>query len=201
LISQIMVNTHGNQRWIAKIDGRTCPEGWLLDHEGQPTTDPGVLYRDPPGTIRASSDAEPFKSFGLGLVAEIFAGALSGGVCARERPINPKGNCLFIQLLDPAAFYGAEEFASEVDRLFDFIRACPCGDDSDEISLPGDRSRRVLAVRRESGVPVDEGAWSELLRLADRLGVGAPPLGLADDQNHRVAANTAKIAASTSAIQ
>jgi LDH2 family malate/lactate/ureidoglycolate dehydrogenase len=103
-------------------------------------------------------------------------------------------------LLDPAAFYGAEEFASEVDRLIDFIRACPCRDDSDEISLPGDRSRRVLAVRRESGVPVDEGAWSELLRLADRLDVSAP-LGLAVDQNHRVAANTAKIAAITSAIQ
>jgi uncharacterized oxidoreductase len=242
LISQIMVNTHGNQRWIAppggkearlgtnpigfgiphgeaplvldfgtgatvegkvrlaKIAGRKCPEGWLLDHDGQPTTDPGVLYRDPPGTIRASADAQPFKSFGLGLMAEIFAGALSGGVCARERPINPKGNCLFLQLLDPAAFYGAQVFAAEVDRLIEFIRSCPSGDDADGISLPGDRSRRVLAVRRESGVPVDEGAWSELMRLADRLDVSSP-LGLAADQNQRVAANTAKIAAITSTVQ
>ncbi len=37
--------------------------------------------------------------------------------------------------------------------------------------------------------------------LNDRLDVGAPLLGLAADQNHRVAANTAKIAAITSAIQ
>jgi uncharacterized oxidoreductase len=217
-IAQIMVNSHGHQRWIAppggkearlgtnpiafgiphgdspliidfgtgatvegkvrlaKMAGTKCPEGWLLDSQGRPTTDPGVLYRTPPGTIRASAEAEPFKSFGLGLMAEIFAGTLSGGVCARQRPLNPKGNCVFMQLVDPTAFYGKEEFAAEVDRLIGFLRDCPLTSDADEISLPGDRSRRTLATRRESRVPVEEGAWTELVRLAQRLKVATPSL-------------------------
>jgi uncharacterized oxidoreductase len=218
-IAQIMVNSHGHQRWIAppggkearlgtnpiafgiphgdsplildfgtgatvegkvrlaKIAGTKCPDGWLLDPQGRPTTDPGVLYRNPPGTIRASAEAEPFKSFGLGLMAEIFAGALSGGVCARQRPLNPKGNGVFMQLVDPAAFYGAEEFAAEVDRLIGFLRACPLASGADGISLPGDRSRRTFAIRSEAGVPIEESAWSELVRLAQRLNVATPSLG------------------------
>src|SRR6185312_1347775 len=33
------------------ISRRPVPEGWLLDHRGQPTTDPSVLYEPPMGTI------------------------------------------------------------------------------------------------------------------------------------------------------
>ncbi len=33
------------------ISGRPVPEGWLLDHQGRPTTDPSVLYESPKGTI------------------------------------------------------------------------------------------------------------------------------------------------------
>jgi LDH2 family malate/lactate/ureidoglycolate dehydrogenase len=81
-----------------------------------------------------------------------------------------------MQLVDPAAFYGKEEFAAEVDRLIGFLRDCPLAGDADEISLPGDRSRRTLATRRERGVPVEEGAWSELVRLALQLKVATPSL-------------------------
>ena len=31
--------------------GQKAPDGWLLDNQGKPTNDPGVLYKEPPGTI------------------------------------------------------------------------------------------------------------------------------------------------------
>ncbi len=34
--------------------------------------------------------------------------------------------------------------------------------------------RRVLATRTTSGVPLDDGNWNELLKLADRLQVKSP---------------------------
>ncbi|HEY1066293.1 MAG TPA: Ldh family oxidoreductase, partial [Pirellulales bacterium] len=83
---------------VKKIAGQTCPEGWLLDSEGKPTTDPNTLYADPPGTILPMGGDQSYKGFGLGLMIELFAGALSGGVCIREKPINQNGNCVYLQL-------------------------------------------------------------------------------------------------------
>jgi hydroxycarboxylate dehydrogenase B len=159
---------------LKRIAGRKCPDDWLLDPEGRPTTDPAALYRDPPGTIRSLGGDQAFKGFGLGLMAEIFAGALSGGECARERPNNPKGNCLFVQLIDPAVFFGAEEFAVEVARLIEYIRECPRRDGVGEIVLPGDRSRRSRDERIRDGIPIDDDCWRDLSRLGMRLDVPMP---------------------------
>src|SRR5262245_28621463 len=36
---------------VAYNKGQRVPDGWLLDAQGRPTTDPGVLYREPRGSI------------------------------------------------------------------------------------------------------------------------------------------------------
>src|SRR5262245_37932454 len=37
---------------VKRIAGEKCPDGWLLDNQGNPTNDPTTLYGTPPGTIR-----------------------------------------------------------------------------------------------------------------------------------------------------
>jgi uncharacterized oxidoreductase len=159
---------------VKKIAGQFCPDGWLLDSEGRPTNDPNTLYGNPPGTILPMGGSQAYKGFGLGLMVEIFAGALSGGVTIREQPINQNGNCVFMQALDPEHLGGAGHFATEVAQLVEFMRSCPRVEGVDEIQLPGDPERRVLAQRTKSGVPLDDGNWSQLVALADKLGVKAP---------------------------
>jgi uncharacterized oxidoreductase len=159
---------------VKKIAGQLCPDGWLLDSEGRPTNDPEKLYANPPGTIRPMGGDQPYKGFGLGLMVEILSGALSGGVCSRETPINQMGNCVFLLLLDPAHFGGREHFAAEVGSLVEFIRGCPRVDGVDEIQLPGDPERRTVARRTAEGIPFDDGNWSQLTRLAEELGVNPP---------------------------
>ena len=44
---------------VAFNKGQPVPEGWLLDARGRPTTDPGVLYRDP--RRRAASRPAPAR--------------------------------------------------------------------------------------------------------------------------------------------
>src|SRR5262249_56590135 len=68
---------------VAFNKGVAAPEGWLLDEQGRPTTDPGVLYREPRGSILPLGN---YKGFGLGLLLDVFAGALSGGQCSRPHP-------------------------------------------------------------------------------------------------------------------
>ena len=159
---------------VKKIAGQQCPPGWLLDSNGQPTTDPNSLYGTPPGTILPMGGDQAYKGFALGLIVEIFAGALSGGVCIREKPLNQNGNCVYFQAIDPAALGGAEHFACEVKNLLLFIRDCPRVDGCNEILLPGDPERRMLAQRTAQGLAFDEGNWTQLRELAGKLGVTVP---------------------------
>lgn len=159
---------------VKRIAGEPCPDGWLLDAGGNPTNDPNSLYADPPGTIRPMGGDQAYKGFGLALVVELFSGALSGGVCVREKPINQLGNCVYLQMLDPARFGGAEHFAQQTRGVIDFIRGCPRRDGVEEILLPGDPERRAMRARQSNGIPIDDGNWRPLVELAERLGVALP---------------------------
>ena len=159
---------------VKRIAGELCPDGWLLDNEGRPTNDPHSLYGNPPGTIRPMGGDQAYKGFGLGLMIEIFAGALSGGACIREVPLNQIGNCVFMMVLAPGHLGGAEHFAREVADLCEFVYSCPRVEDAGEILLPGDPERRLLAKRSAEGIPLDEGNWAALVKLAEELEVALP---------------------------
>ena len=61
---------------LARNQGVTVPDGWIIDAQGRPSNDPEVFYDTPEGAIL------PFgghKGYGLGLMVEILAGGLSGG--------------------------------------------------------------------------------------------------------------------------
>jgi uncharacterized oxidoreductase len=117
---------------------------------------------------------QAYKGFGLGLMVEILTGALSGGVCIREVPITQNGNCVFMLLIDPGHLGGAEHFAKEVAGLAEFVRDCPRIEGVEEILLPGDPERRTRAKRAAAGIPLDQGNWNELVKLAETLNVTVP---------------------------
>jgi LDH2 family malate/lactate/ureidoglycolate dehydrogenase len=106
-------------------------------------------------------------------MVEIFAGALSGGVCIREQPINQLGNCLFEMVIDPDHVGGGQHFAAEVEGLVKFIRECPRVAGVEEILLPGDPERKSLAKKLAEGISIDEGNWKQLAELGAKLGVPA----------------------------
>ncbi|HEY2786594.1 MAG TPA: Ldh family oxidoreductase [Fimbriiglobus sp.] len=151
------------------------PEGWLIDHEGQPTTDPGVLYREPHGTILPFGGTQAYKGFGLGLLLDLFTGALSGGRCANATaPINGTGNAVLFTLYDPAAFGGAEHFLRQASELVGFVRSCPTAPGVKGITLPGDPERSALAARQQSGITIPDGTWTLLTKIAAELNVQIP---------------------------
>ena len=158
---------------VRKIAGSLCPDGWLIDNEGNPTNDPNALYATPPGSILPMGGPQAYRGFGLGLMIEILTGALAGGACARPVPFPKNGNCVFMLLIDPARFGGAEFFATEVKQLVEYVRSCPRIDGVPEILLPGDPERRLRAKMQGEGVRLDDENWLALVRLGEKLGVSA----------------------------
>ena len=90
--------------------GERTPPDWLLDPQGQPTTDPGVLYTEPRGTILPLGRAQAYKGFGLGLMLDILCGALSGGDCTKAIHSGLVGNTVLFILLDTGRFGGSAHF-------------------------------------------------------------------------------------------
>jgi uncharacterized oxidoreductase len=159
---------------VKKIAGQEVPAGWILDPEGNPTTDPNQLYGDPPGTILPMGGDQAYKGFGLSFMIEMICGALSGGQCAYPNPPTPIGNCVFFMVIDPKHYAGYEHLKNEVKNLEKYVRSVPRIDGVDEILLPGDPERRTMEARQVSGIPIDDGNWKALGVLAQELGVDIP---------------------------
>lgn len=161
---------------VKRIAGQLVPPGWLLDPDGKPTTDPNQLYGDPPGTILPMGGDQAYKGFGLAFMIEMLCGGLSGGECSYPNPPAPVGNCAFFLVIDPAAMGGCNHLASEVLKLEEYVRGVPRIDGVNEITLPGDPERRTLAERTVNGIPIDDGNWNALEKLAQELGVAVPAI-------------------------
>lgn len=156
---------------VAQSAGRHCPEGWLLDANGQPTTDPSTRFADPPGTILPMGG---YKGFGLGLLLDILVGGLSGGFCPPAPPGEHECNNVLLLAFDPARFQGLPHFVAQSQGLCDFVRTSRMIDGSHQIRLPNDRSHETRELRLRSGIPLDRGTWDRLNALATELGVGVP---------------------------
>ncbi len=77
-------------------------------------------------------------------------------------------------VIDPRHVGGGEHVAREVTNLVEFVRTCPKGDGVNEILLPGDPERKTAATRQAAGIPLDDGNWGALAKLAEKLKVPLP---------------------------
>ena len=65
----------------------------------------------------------------------------------------------------------AEAIAQAVESTRAHIRSARPAPGFDDVLLPGEPERRSAAARRESGIPVDEKTWQDILEAAAILGI------------------------------
>jgi uncharacterized oxidoreductase len=156
-------------------EGEACPPGWLLDADGEPTTDPAVRFSDPRGTLLPlGGEQGGYKGFGLGLFFDILVGGLSGGFSPPAPASAPLTNNALVVLWMPERFAGESHFLGQADELIAYVRATRCKAGVDAIRVPGDRSQATLRERMEKGIALDDGTWRPLVELARELGVDVP---------------------------
>lgn len=162
---------------VKKIAGEPVPEGWVLDPDGQPTTDPNQLYGDPPGTILPMGGGQAYKGFGLALMIEMLCGVLSQGDCVQAPPPPvPLGNCAVFMVMSVERFGAVDHASQELAGLEAYVRGVPLIDGADRVILPGDPERETLATRSVSGIPIDEGNWRALVERAESLDIEVPAI-------------------------
>lgn len=155
---------------VARNRGESVPEGWIVDAAGQPSTDPEAFYGTPQGSILPLGGESAHKGFGLALVVEALAGALSPA--GTSRPGAPSvGNGLFCMALDVSRFRPRDEFAATFAALIDYVKSPPFAAGVEGITVPGEPERRHQRERELTGIPLDDATWQQIVDAGQSVGV------------------------------
>ncbi len=139
--------------FLAEAAGESIPLGWAVDRDGEPTTDPAAALA---GSLLWAGD---HKGYGLGLLVELLASALTGSRrSARVPPLKspygpPHDLGQFYLVIDPSAFSG-RLFYSHLEELAASIA------DQEGARLPGTGRVNPYFVK------VDDDLWATVLDLA-----------------------------------
>ena len=139
-------------------EGKPVPEGWVLDAEGKPTTDPAEGLK---GSMVPSGG---YKGAGIALTVELMAAAMTGAALGTEAsPFSgtaggpPKTGQFFIAI-DPDATAG-QLFQDRLNAMINAIH------EQEGARLPGDGRGRARTAAAKNGVAVN----SEVLRKVRAL--------------------------------
>ena len=153
------------------LRGEPMPEGWMIDADGKPLTDP---KRAAEGFLLPIGD---YKGYGLALVFGLLAGTLNGAALGRDLidfnrdDTTPTNTGQVVVALDPARFSPLETFKRSVDRVIREMRDSKKMPGVERIRVPGDQSHATFVERSAAGVPLNATLISDLERLASDLRV------------------------------
>lgn len=154
-------------------EGRKLPARWLIDETGSPTDDPSVLVAPRAGTILPLGGLDAgHKGYGLSLMVEGLTAALAGH--GRARPGERFGATLFVQVIDPEAFSGLDEFRAQMDWIVNACRTNPPARGVDEVRLPGQRGLALMKQQLREGVALKASIVSALQQLGEKHGIAMP---------------------------
>jgi L-2-hydroxycarboxylate dehydrogenase (NAD+) len=151
--------------------GETMPEGWMIDRQGKPLTDP---TRASEGFLLPIGGP---KGYGLSLIFGILAGVLNGAAFGRDLvDFNADSETTtntghFILALDIKAFADPDGFRADIDRVWAEMKSSPRLPGFDDIRLPGERLDCVTQERTENGIPLAGALKAQLDEMATSLGI------------------------------
>ena len=153
--------------------GEKLPHPWVQDAQGNATTDPGVLFSEPKGTLLPLGGLEGgHKGYALALLVEAMTGGLAG--FGRADPSEGWGATVFVQVMDPAAFGGEAPFTRQMDWL---VRACHDATPRpgvERVRLPGENGLKRRREQTANGVALFPAIVPSLQPWAEKMGVALP---------------------------
>ncbi|MCY4566863.1 MAG: Ldh family oxidoreductase [Candidatus Poribacteria bacterium] len=141
------------------------PHGWLIDAEGESTTNPDDFYETPPAALLPfGGTVSAHKGFGLSVIVDILSGALTGAGCSRGEDARV-GNGLFVLVINVASFRGFPGFSAEIERFVDYLKSAKRAAGVDAIRVPGERGWETQRRREREGIPIDAETWAQIQAL------------------------------------
>ena len=150
---------------IKQHRNEALPHGWLIDAKGKSTTNPDDFYGMPPAALLPfGGPISAHKGFGLSVIIDILAGALTGAGCSQGEHARV-GNGLFVLVINVASFRGFPGFSAEIERFIGYLKSAKRAAGVDTIRVPGERSWKEQRRRERDGIPIDAETWAQIQNL------------------------------------
>jgi len=158
---------------VAAQKGEPIPEGWMIDRQGSPITDP---QKSSEGSLLPIGG---YKGYGLAVMIGLLAGALNDAAVgkgtidfnAHHHLITNTGQTIIA--VDPSAFGDKEAFIGRVIALVDDLKSSSTLPGVNEIRVPGDGAAKVMAERMRLGIPVAPELLEALNACAKECGISS----------------------------
>ena len=152
---------------IAAREGKSLPEGWAVDKEGKPITEPRKFYEG--GALLPMGGAPQtgsYKGFGLAVAVDILCRILSGAL-----PDQQYGGSHFFGALKIDGFMPVDQFKKAMDGMIQQYRALPKAPGIERIYISGEVEQEIEKKRRAEGIPLHPAIIKSLEDIANELGV------------------------------
>ena len=168
---------------IADRAEKAVPEGWVIDEQGNPLTDPTQILA---GFDKAKAALLPlggageefagYKGYGLATMVEILSAALAGGAFmkgltgfAEDGSRRPFMVGHFFLAIDIAHFLPLEAFCRITGQMMRDLQGAGKAPGQERIYVAGEKEYEMEQARREQGIPVNVNLKREMQVMRDEL--------------------------------
>ncbi len=156
--------------FLAQQRREQIPQGWALDKDGAPTTDPRAALE---GLILPMA---AHKGYAIGVMVDILSGVLSGSsflddVHGPYDPVNRSGAGHFVAAFNLEAFQPRAQFDARMEEYIARLKAVPVAPAHTEVYYPGELEAKNDAHNRQHGLVLPAATWADLDRVASLAGV------------------------------
>lgn len=178
MLDMSIATVAGGKVYAARERGEAIPGGWLIGEDGRPTDDARAYPEHATLTPAAGH-----KGYGLGLMVEALAGALSGaGTTWQIRSwlagdlTTPTRHGAAFVVLDAATIH--PDLPARVEALIDEVHAAPRAEGADRLYVPGEMEWERYDRAVEQGVELPSDVVASLVEAAALVDVDASDFGL-----------------------
>jgi L-2-hydroxycarboxylate dehydrogenase (NAD+) len=158
-----------NKLHMLQWAGKPMPEGWAVDAEGRPITDPNLYFATEGAILPLGSTPQNgvHKGFGLLLVSDILTGLLSGDGGSMLRRKGEHTHVFCALRID--AFPTGGDFKDLMDAMIEKLHATPPVGGAGRIRYPGERGNLTHRARSATGIPLRQHVVEDLQRMSALL--------------------------------
>jgi hydroxycarboxylate dehydrogenase B len=160
-----------NKARVAHAKGQKVRPGVLVDNQGRPTDDPGVLFSTPRGSIATFGQ---HKGSGLAIACELMSAVLgSGPLVADEDESGAILNNMMCVVIDPARMAtGDEPIAAATARMLGYVESAAPAEGTAKVLTPG-QPERANRERLGKRLEIEPATWGDIEKAALSIGIAA----------------------------